>query len=335
VTVAMAARNAEEYVEKALASLARQTLEDLEVVVIDDASTDRTSERVRAVGRSDGRIRLRTLRENRGQAAALNLAVAEARGRYLAVLDADDEATEGRLALQVAAFGRDGALVLVGGSVRTYCDHHARPGQVWRYACRDAVIRVRNLFKSEFISGAMCFDLEKLRRHGLGFDPRLKLGTDWDLANRSMRVGEVANVPEVVMHYRIHPGQMTAGMIDDTRSDSARIRVEALRHLGVEPTEEELRTHLAVSPCNYWAFGAHPYFRAARATIARDAARWFGVLLRAARRTRRVPPAELESYLAEIASLIQAELASDELRELAAFCPVSAPWPCLKERPCR
>jgi len=181
----------------------------------------------------------------------------------------------------------------------------------------------------------MCLDLEKLRRHGLGFDPRLRLGADWDLANRSMRVGEVVNVPEVVMHYRIHPGQMTAGMIDDTRSDSARIRVEALGHLGLAPTEDELRTHLAVSPCNYWAFGAHPYFRADRATVARDAARWFGRLLDTAFRTRRVPPAELESYLAEIASLIRAELAESRPRELAAFCPVSAPRPCLEERPCR
>jgi glycosyltransferase involved in cell wall biosynthesis len=300
----MAAFNAARYVGEALSSLAAQTLPDLEVLVADDGSTDDTAARVEDVARRDGRIRLLRLRRNAGQAAALNAAIDEARGRYLAVLDADDGAVPSRLADQVAALERDGELILVGGAVQTFHDGRPEPGPVWRYAEGDADIRVRNLFKSEFISGAMTFDREKLAVHRLRFDGRIRLGNDWDLSSRALRVGRAANLPQVVLRYRLHGGQMTAGMMDDVGSDSARIRLDALAWAGIVPRERELRVHMAVSPCNYWPFGSHPYFIAHGPAIARDADRWFARLRAATARTGRISGPALEAYLAEISAEI-------------------------------
>jgi glycosyltransferase involved in cell wall biosynthesis len=304
VTVVIAAHDAAPYIDDALASLSGQTLDDLEVVVVDDGSTDGTSDRVGLAADRDDRIRLVRMDRNRGQAAALNAGIELARGRYLATLDADDEARPGRLAEQVAAFEEDRGLALVGGAASTFRDGLAGQEAVWQYACDDESIRVKNLFKSEFISGAMTYDLEWLRLRRLKFDERIRLGCDWDLSSRVMRMGRVANLPQVVLRYRLHPGQMTSGMMDDVHTDSARIRVETLAWMGLRPTEAELRTHLAVSPCNYWAFGAHPYFQAHRGTIAQDAAGWFHRLERAASRTGRVPAAALTAYLEQITSLI-------------------------------
>src|SRR5512140_3724189 len=114
----MAAFNAARFVEQALASLSAQTLDDLEVLVADDGSTDDTAGRVEEAARRDPRIRLLRLGRNRGQAAALNAAVDRARGRYLALLDADDEATPTRLADQAAALALEPELILVGGAVQ-------------------------------------------------------------------------------------------------------------------------------------------------------------------------------------------------------------------------
>ena len=169
VTAVMAAFNAERFVEEALASLCAQTLSDLEVLVADDGSTDGTAGKVEDASRRDGRIRLLRLGRNRGQAAALNAALDQARGRYLAVLDADDQATPSRLARQVAALERDPELVVIGGAVQTFRDGGDEPGPLWGYAVADADIRVRNLFKSEFISGAMTFDRERLAANRLRF----------------------------------------------------------------------------------------------------------------------------------------------------------------------
>jgi glycosyltransferase involved in cell wall biosynthesis len=304
----MAAYNAEAFVEDALSSLRAQTLADLEVLVADDGSTDETAARVARVARRDGRVRLLRLGRNRGQAAALNAALDEARGRYLAVLDADDEAPPSRLALQIAALERDPALILVGGAAQTFRADQPQGGAIWRYAQDDAAIRVRDLFKSEFISGAMTFDREQLAAHRLRFDRRIRVGNDWDLTSRALRVGRAANLPEVVLRYRLHGAQMTAGMMDHVGSDSARIRRAALRWAGIVPSPDELRLHMAVSPCNYWPFGAHPYFTERLATVAEDAERWFARLLAGTARRGRIPGAALEAYLGEIAAEIARRL---------------------------
>jgi glycosyltransferase involved in cell wall biosynthesis len=334
VSVVVAAHQAVRHVRSALASLSAQTVDDLEVLVVDDGSTDGTADEVAAAARADGRIRLLRLGRNRGQSVALNAGLDEARGRILALLDADDEATPDRLALQLAALGRNPDLVLVGGAVATFCDRTGASGNVWRYATGDAEIRARSLFKSEVISSAMTLDLERVRRYGLRFDEGLRIGADWALSLAAMRVGEVANVPEVVMRYRFHASQATAGMVDDVASDGTRIRLGALAWLGVLPTEAELRTHLAVSPCHYWPFGAHPYFSSRRAWIARDAARWFARLREANARTGRVPGATLGAWLDEIAALVEGHLAAPRSPP-APFCPVVFPRPCLANDPCR
>jgi len=309
VSVVMAAYNAGRFVEAALASLSAQTLPDLEVLVADDGSADDTAARVEGAARRDGRIRLLRMGRNGGQAAALNAAIDAARGRYLAVLDADDLATPTRLAEQAAALERDPGLIVVGGAVQTFLDADPTRGTVWRYAERDQDIRVRNLFKSEFISGAMTFDRERLAAHGLRFDGRVRLGNDWDLSSRALRVGGGANLPGVVLRYRIHGAQMTTGMMDDVTFDSARIRLDALAWAGVAASEEELRIHMAVSPCNYWSFGEHPYVVARRATIAAEAARWFARLRAETAGTGRIPRAALDAYLEEIAEAIRRRLA--------------------------
>jgi glycosyltransferase involved in cell wall biosynthesis len=330
----VAAHDAASFVAGALASLCRQTVDDLEILVVDDGSTDGTRREVERAARADRRIRLLALDRNRGQAAALNAGLEEARGRWLALLDADDEAVPDRLALQLPRLEARPGPLLVGGAVVPWCAAHGVEGPAWRYARGDGDIRARSLFKSEFITGAMTVDLEVLRRHRLRFDERLRVGADWALSLQLLRLGEVANVEEAVLRYRIHPGQLTAGMMDDLASDSTLLRREALGWLGLAPSRDELRTHLAVSPCAYWPFGAHPFFRERRATLRADARRWFGRLRRAAARGGPVPTGPLDAWLAEIEALLEAALESPP-GEVAVPCPAASPRACVAAGPCR
>jgi len=90
VSVIVSAWNAERTIEQAIRSALEQTLEDLEVIVIDAGSKDGTADVVRKIAAEDGRVRLLRNEVNRGPAAARNLGLCEARGDWIAILDADD-----------------------------------------------------------------------------------------------------------------------------------------------------------------------------------------------------------------------------------------------------
>ncbi len=101
VTVIVPAHRAEATLATALASLAEQTHAALEVLVVDDASPDGTAEVAHAFARADSRFRLIRQDENRGGYAARNRALAEARGEFVTVHDADDWSHPEKIALQL------------------------------------------------------------------------------------------------------------------------------------------------------------------------------------------------------------------------------------------
>ncbi len=89
VTVIICAHNAAPFIDKALLSVQRQTYQNIEIVAIDDGSTDNTFAHLTAA--SSNNLRINTLRtENRGVYAARNIALSRSRGRFITFLDADD-----------------------------------------------------------------------------------------------------------------------------------------------------------------------------------------------------------------------------------------------------
>ena len=101
VTVVIPAYNAQRWIEGTLASAVAQTYRNIEIVVVDDGSTDQTAVIVGQAARTDGRIRL-LRQQNGGAPAARNHGIREARGTLIAPLDADDLWHPEKLARQVA-----------------------------------------------------------------------------------------------------------------------------------------------------------------------------------------------------------------------------------------
>ena len=90
VTVLVAAYNAEKYLEACLDSLVNQTLKDIQIVCIDDASTDSTPAILQKYADKDSRIQILRRNQNAGQAVARNMGIEVADGDYITMLDADD-----------------------------------------------------------------------------------------------------------------------------------------------------------------------------------------------------------------------------------------------------
>ena len=90
VSIVIPAYNVEDYILTTIDSVISQTYQNWELLIVDDASTDKTSELVESKARNDKRIRLLRQTENTGAAVARNVGIREAEGRYIAFLDADD-----------------------------------------------------------------------------------------------------------------------------------------------------------------------------------------------------------------------------------------------------
>lgn len=109
VSVIIPAFNAADTIAETIVSVTTQTLSDIEIIVIDDASTDKTAAIVTAAAAGDPRIRLLRQPVNRGPSAARNRGIAVAQGHWLALLDADDSYTPDRLAALVTLAEAQGA----------------------------------------------------------------------------------------------------------------------------------------------------------------------------------------------------------------------------------
>jgi GT2 family glycosyltransferase len=102
VTAGVTCHNAEATIARAVRSAARQTWPNLEIVAVDDASSDRSRDILQKLADQDGRLRVIALDRNVGVAAARNRIIQAARGEFLAFFDDDDESSPDRIADQVA-----------------------------------------------------------------------------------------------------------------------------------------------------------------------------------------------------------------------------------------
>ena len=90
ISIIMPTYNSEKIITSSIQSILGQTLDEIELIVIDDCSTDNTVEKIRKIQQQDNRIRLIQQSENRGPGAAKNAGLKVAVGEYIAFCDADD-----------------------------------------------------------------------------------------------------------------------------------------------------------------------------------------------------------------------------------------------------
>lgn len=119
ISVIMTTYNTERWVEMAASSILQQTWKSLELLVIDDQSTDETLITLRTLQRHDPRLRILLMNRNGGTYAARNAAMAFAKGEVITFMDSDDQSHPDRLALQLEA-------LRVPGRVASTCNYERR-----------------------------------------------------------------------------------------------------------------------------------------------------------------------------------------------------------------
>jgi glycosyltransferase involved in cell wall biosynthesis len=213
VTVLMAVYNGQRYLREAVQSILNQTFRNFELLVVDDASTDGS----RAILESFDDPRLRVLHHaaNRGLSRSLNDGLAQARGRYIARMDADDVSEADRLARQVDFLERHADVVAV-GSWYTFIDGEGREvGRRWT-PCDDVQVRWTLQFCSPFAHGAVTMRRDALAGEAEVYNESLRYAMDYDLWVRLAARGRLANLDRFLFCWRMAPGSMTSTLGDRT-----------------------------------------------------------------------------------------------------------------------
>lgn len=204
VSILIPVFNQESYVEEAIGSAQAQTYPNIEILVHDDGSTDRTVEIVKRLAEGDPRIRLTQTASNQGVAHARNLLIDRSRGAYICWLDGDDLMARDKVRAQCAFLDANPSMVAVATAFRPI-DAAGRPlSQGRSLGPGDAKGRV---FIPPYATVTILYRREALlRAHPLR---PLKHGSDFDLVLRVAQAGEIAEIPDTLYIHRYHEGQMS------------------------------------------------------------------------------------------------------------------------------
>jgi len=211
-------------VREAIESVLGQTLGDLELVVVDDGSTDATASILGSFG--DPRVRV-TRQRRGGLTSALRSALGLARAPLVARLDADDVALPERLERQRDFLERHPEVGLLGTAAREV-DGIGREVGVVRPPTEDAALRGALIRHNPFVHSSVMMRRSALEQAG-GYDPSFPVAQDYDLWMRMSRVTRMANLPEALVVRRLLPGRISATREAERLRAEARVRWRAVR----------------------------------------------------------------------------------------------------------
>ena len=202
VSVLLPVYNGGHYLKAALDSILCQDYERLEIIAIDDGSTDNSLEILQRYQNADSRISI-VSRENRGLIATLNEGLTVAQGELVARMDADDIAYPSRLSRQVAVFTRHPQCAICGSAVDMLIGDRLVKG-VPDPIYRDCSLRILSLFFTIFIHSTVVYNRRVIPQDMLSYDPRYLHAEDFDLFRRITERFPATMIEDRLIAYRIH-----------------------------------------------------------------------------------------------------------------------------------
>lgn len=199
VSVIIPVYNKREFIEETINSVLGQIHENIEIIVVDDGSTDESPQVINTF--SDPRLRV-FAQSNAGVERARNFGFSQSSGSFIVFLDADDLMRSDRLVKQLERFKLDEDLVLVG----TWANVIDRSGKVIGSICpssSNTAIQLGHLFRNQFVSSSVMVRRSAISA-SLVFDETRgnRFAEDFDLWNRVSKRGLVFNIPERLTSYR-------------------------------------------------------------------------------------------------------------------------------------
>ena len=233
--------NGKKHLKEAIASILLQDYKNFELITIDDASKDNSSEIIKQF--NDNRIVLLTNPQNMGLASTLNIGIQNSKGEFIARMDQDDIALPNRLTLQLEAFHKDSDLGLCGSAFRIFGGgNHIIIKNPENYE----VIRANLLFYNCIAHPTIMFKRRLFADADLSYDKNYDWAEDFELWTRAKDLIKMKNLPVPLLNYRMNQTSMTASGSSRVHESVKRINKRSLEEIGIFPSNELLDIHLAL-----------------------------------------------------------------------------------------
>jgi len=269
VTVAIPMFKGAPYITRAISSVLNQSMDDFEILIIDDGSTDSSCEEVECM--KDDRIRLLKNDQNHGLARTRNRLVVEAKGEFLAWLDQDDACMENRLMKQIEVFDNSPNTVLCGSASRVQSVAIEGRTDTIIPSVSGRLLAASQLFWNVVSTSTVMMRLDLVRDSKIAFDQSIEPAEDYGFWFECAGLGLIQIIDEVLVE------RWELSTSASARQPERQLRgAQEVRNRAVELLFPELRT-LKTSTYRLLIEGVDPGWNS---TEVRDAVTWLEEIAR-------------------------------------------------------
>ncbi len=238
VSAIMPVYNAEKYIGEAIESILKQTLDDWELIVVDDGSTDGSIEIIKSF--HDNRITILRNQQNMGVSKSSNIGLQHSKGRYVTRMDADDISEKTRFEKQVGFLDKHPDYVLCACNVRT------TDGSVFFILPEeDQLLKISLLYQNPFVHSSVLVRGNDVR--DIAYNEQYNVAEDYELWMNLSCKGKFASLPEILFQYRWHPENASHRAKEVMNDRHKELLLKQLSMIGIQPSEEEFSVHRYLS----------------------------------------------------------------------------------------
>lgn len=243
VSLIMPVFNTEQFLDEAISSIKNQTYQNWELIIVDDHSTDNSPSLLRKISGKDKRIKVFYNKENKGVSYCANLALNKAKGQYVVRMDSDDIASFDRIEKQLNFLLNNEEVVAVGGQCEVINTNGQAIGTKKFPTNSDEVANMLFTFAS-IQQPAMMVNTKLLPKDFVWYDERLRSGEEHELLFKFLQYGQLANLADVVLGYRMHGENISTKHPKKDFFNILSARLKAVRKFGYKPTLKAVLTNL-------------------------------------------------------------------------------------------
>jgi len=238
ISVVMPAKNGERYIKESINSVIAQSMPDFELIIVNDGSTDNSSEIARSY--KDKRVKVIDLTESIGCYPARNVGIKNVTGKYICMMDADDISLPYRLESHYRFLEEHIEFGMVYGINQYY------PGNRSFFRESDYEnIKVLFLEQCYLCHAASMVRASLVKKHDLFYNETYTYASDYEWQVRALSLFPVSVINELVYLYRVHSEQISAQKRFEQDAFADQVRLQQLSFFGIKPTETEKMLHLS------------------------------------------------------------------------------------------